>query len=165
MISEQEMRSAYEKAPQAVKDALNSDEVFRAFHDIRKKHSLHIDHAGNLANAINAVVLGVVPFTDMGRLLDEGMQGVSAETKQGVLKDLNEKIFLPLREKALVGAKERAETVHTPPPVSAPTPRPVSVIEQKLPTQVVTPAVQKASVPETPKAQYRSHDPYREVPE
>ncbi len=102
----------------------------------------------------------------MGRLLDEGMQGVTPKTKQGVLKDLNEKIFLPLREKALMGAQEHAREAHTPPPVvSTPTPPPVSVIVQKLATEVVTPPVQKSAVPETPKAQYRSHDPYREIPE
>lgn len=169
ILNAQNIKDAFSAAPQALKDALNSDEVYDAFHEIREKHNLHIDHAGNLATAINAVVLGVVPFTDMGRLLDEGMPGVSPETKQGVLTDLNDMIFIPLREKALSVAARPSHPPAVPTVPDAPIPKPpVSVIAQKLshPQVSETLATPPPPAPAPPApAQYRSQDPYREIPE
>lgn len=144
MITEAEVRKVYETAPKHLKEYIDSDGLFNAFHEIRRTHKLHIDQAGNLAMAIDAVVLGMKRFDELPMLLREGLAGVDDATREKVVKDVNDKVFVPLREYTKKRAEETQKTtapkpVPTSPPQSAPPPS-VRNIELKL-TKEPTPAV------------------------
>lgn len=189
-VTEQEVRDAFRRAPDSLKSYVESDELFNAFHEIRKKHNLHLDQAGDLELALHATVLGLRQFNELPKLMQEILQGVTAEAQSAILKDFNEKVFVPLRNLS----KKRAEEVlkvnaaekHTPggalraaemqssaeaPPPVAPLPNKApateaSVLEQKMPRATPpAPAVsQETSAPERPSTPPRYHgtDPYRE---
>ncbi len=123
MITQDQIEQKFNAASKEVQDMVNSEDVFNAFHEIREKHNLHLDHAGNLATAINAVILEIVPFTELDGLLREGMQGVDDATRQGVIQDVNDKIFVPLR--AL--SKKRAEEKHAAEKMARVTPQKPSI--------------------------------------
>jgi cell fate (sporulation/competence/biofilm development) regulator YlbF (YheA/YmcA/DUF963 family) len=184
MITQEQITEAFKKASPEVQAMVNSDDVFNAFHEIREKHNLHLDHAGNLATAINAVILEIVPFTELDTLLKEGMQGVDDAVRAQVIQDVNDKIFVPLREETRKHAVEVAK-INAAPPVVAPPPRTTplaeiplvmipnpsqpsapSVLEQKMPSAQPTPApAPQPEAPAKPKSTYHGTDPYREMPE
>lgn len=149
MISEEEVKRVYATASQSVKDYVNSNEVFDAFHEIRKSHNLHLDHAGNLAMAIDAVILGMRSFSELPTLLRDALPGVDDATREKVVQDVNDKIFVPLRELT----KKRAEA-----PASVPTvPRPTSgiravertLVSEAPPPVRPQPTEEKAEAPTT----------------
>ena len=185
MISQDDIQKKFDAAPESVQAMVNSDEVFNAFHEIRQKYNLHIDEAGNLATAINATILEIIPFTGLDDVLKEGLQGVDSETRKKVIADVDALIFVPLREKARAAAQsavksapqlqqktlrtdtriERLDARVVPPPAvaAAPAVPPApSVLEQKLgpnpsPAQVVE--------VKPPTTKYHGTDPYRELAE
>lgn len=174
MITEDQIRTAFQAASPEVQAMVNSDDVFNAFHDIRRTHNLHIDHAGNLAQAINAVILEIVPFTELDTLLKEGMPGLDDATRTKVINDVNEKIFIPLRASVKKAVEANPVVLQAPrptpplptvppPPLEGPVPTP-SVLEQKLASQT-PPATPPTPAPPKPTPHYHGTDPYRELPE
>jgi hypothetical protein len=105
MIDRNEVQKVYDTAPQRVKDLVDSNEVFDAFHVIRKKYNLHLDHADNLAMVINALVLEMYPFEKLKDLLLEAMRSVDEGTRNDIIKDIDLLIFKPLRDKLVAETK------------------------------------------------------------
>lgn len=185
MLTRDEIKKVYDAAPEPRKKLVDSDEVYDAFHEIRKKHNLHLDHAENLALAIDAVILEIEPFEKMKDLLESGMRTVDAGTRTEILKDIDELIFKPLRKRAeeLVvrppapltsGIDGTATALHSAPPLPvapAPPPEPATppvalaappILSQKMP---VVPAIEKPTQqPPVPAPKYHGTDPYRELP-
>ncbi len=178
MINEEEVRKVYASAPQHLKAYIDSDELFDAFHSIREAHKLHLDHAGNLALAIDAVILGMKRFDELPILLREGLMGLDEAMREKVVKDVNDKIFMPLRELTKKHAEESKTYTEPPAPTSgirsveiklvkepAP-PLPLqSVVEQKMPPTAAPPTApvppaESTAPRETPR--YHGTDPYRE---
>ncbi|MEK7063146.1 MAG: hypothetical protein AAB955_00465 [Patescibacteria group bacterium] len=190
IITETEVRPAYDIAPQHVKDFIDSNELFDIFYSIKMTYNLHVDQAGNLAMLIDAILLEMHPLGKFQELLKDALgQGIDQKTYEGVLRDVNEKVFTLFRGKT----KARADAAVQPAPPK-PTPvaaapitlKPISVMEQKM-SETVAPVVivQKiaappaegavpvatpppaAPTPPPPSAPARYHgaDPYREMPE
>jgi len=105
MIDRNEVQKVYDAAPQRVKDLVDSNEVFDAFHVIRKKYNLHLDHADNLAMVINALVLEMYPFEKLKDLLLDAMRSVDEGTRNDIIKDIDLLIFKPLRDKLVAETK------------------------------------------------------------
>lgn len=130
MIIQDEIQKAFATAPEHLRAYIKSDELDVAFYQIRTTYKLHLDHAGNLALAIDAVVLGLRKFDELPALLREALGGLDDATREKVLKDVNDKVFIPLRELTKKTAEEaRAK-------LAAPKSPPVTVRPPTTPTQV-----------------------------
>ena len=116
MVTTEEIQKAFKTAPQNLKDYIESDDMERAFYAIRSAYKLHLDHAGNLALAIDAVILGLKSFDQLPQLLQEALSGLDDDTRGKVLKDINDKIFIPLREMSRKHAEEVRKATTLPPP-------------------------------------------------
>lgn len=96
--TKEQIQTAYKQAPEYVQDFIVSEELNKAFTDIRTEHKLHLDDAGRLSLAINAVVLELAPLTSFPQLVGEALTDVSSETRSAVVSAVNEKVFEELRE-------------------------------------------------------------------
>ena len=181
MITEEHIRNVYVGAPQYVKEFVDSNELHYAFHAIREEYNMHVDHAGGMALAIDAVILGMEPLERFPDLMKEVMHGVDAAEVARIVADVNEKVFAVFRRMA----QERAVTAHeaqvaspTPlAPASAPAPRPSiqevekaliatpPVIVQKMPAAPLSSAAPTPEPATPPPPKYHGVDPYRELPE
>lgn len=188
--NETQLRAEYQKAPKLVKEFITSAELNQAFTEIRDEHQLHLDEAGTLSNALNAVFLELVPLEKFPELLKEVVKDEAKRT--AVLKDINEKVFVAFRKK-LEGPREDTAPVRqivNPPAraIQAPErPAAFNEIETEAPqittAPVATPAINKLeqsvrqkatdveldTTPKPPqsgtqenKPNYRGSDPYRE---
>lgn len=100
-----QVKEAYKKAREELKEYINSDELFNTFYTLRTKYSLHVDVAGNLALLVDAIILELVPLSDFPGLLKEILTGASETDYLAILKSVNDDIFAAFRQKT----KERAE--------------------------------------------------------
>jgi hypothetical protein len=131
IITEAEIKDVYKTAPQHLKELVDSDEVYNAFHGIRETYNLHLDHAQNLAMAIDAVILEMRPFEQLGDLLSDGLRSVDENTRNKILADINTKVFIPLRDRAKKQAEEKAADTAAKAQAEAPKPR-IQGLEIKL---------------------------------
>lgn len=105
------LKDAYKTAPQPVRAYITSPELNSVFQTIRKNYGLHVDEAGALSNALNAVFLELVPFDKFSDLLKEALKGSSDKHTQ-ILGEINEKVFVVFRNK-LQEAEQKEEQVAT----------------------------------------------------
>ncbi len=119
MITQEEIQKAYQRAPEHIQTWIDSDELAKAFDAIRTKYNLHVDHAGNLAIALDAVILELKQFTELPALLKEGLASLDDATRDKVVKDVNDTVFVPLRalvkkhaDEVATKAREEAELNH-----------------------------------------------------
>lgn len=186
MVTKEEIRKKYDEAPPDVQALVNDPEVYDAFHLIRRTHNLHLDAAGALADLINALILGIVPLTELDNHLSLVLPGVDAAQRDKIKADLDAHIFKPLRERKRaetpdLGAQYKSALVAklslTVPlederaPSSEERATPVrntsSIVAQKLGASPSAPVPEPAVRPEekgitTPRTGYRGVDPYRE---
>lgn len=184
MRTEEEIKQEYLKAPQYIQDYIDSDELFFAFHEIRKAHNMHVDHAGGMALAIDAVILGMEPLERFPDLMKEVMPGVDGAAIARIVADVNEKVFVVFRKMAEEKATRTVIPQPTPPPLTPPPampaltevekvvtaePPPVvvtkSILETNMPKGDVPVAPPSRTLPEPAQPRYHGTDPYREMPE
>ena len=130
MITQEEIQKAYASAPKHLQEYIDSDDLFNAFHEIRGKYNLHLDKAGDLAIAIDAIILNLQSFDAFPRLLKEALGGVDEKTYQGVVEDVNTKIFTAFRELTKKQVEKLVQAPAPPKPVS--NSEPLKVIEQTV---------------------------------
>lgn len=98
----EEINMAFDKASKAVQEYIGSVELMRAFIEVREHYKLHLDEAGNISRALNAVFLGLRPAAEFPELLKAALEQNSS-TYNAVLRDINEKIFVAFRRKMQEG--------------------------------------------------------------
>src|SRR3989344_3449230 len=161
-----EIGAAFAKASKAVQEYIGSTELMSAFIGIRDHYKLHLDEAGNISRALNAVFLGVRPAAEFPELLKAALEQNSGA--YGVtLKDINEKIFVPFRRKM-------QEKGAAPPSDAQTLQKPLSPIE-RLEERVMgdaergvekktagMPPLRPSTPPPQPQTPPATTDPYRE---
>jgi hypothetical protein len=167
--TKEEFLTAYQKAPQYVKDFVDGDELDAAFQDIRTKYKIHLDDAGTFADLLNAVILGMLPLGQFEAALAEHLPSVDQATRTQITRDANEKVFVTLRKRATA---PEAPAVSLPSPEATEDKKPVSVVTQKLSApvteapKVVTVAMPAPAAPTSKSAENPRYsggsDPYRE---
>lgn len=96
--TKEQVQTAYTSAPDYVQDFITSEELDEAFTAIRREHKLHLDDAGRLSIAINAVILEIFSLEKFPQLVQEALTDVSSEIQKAVITEVNEQIFEELRE-------------------------------------------------------------------
>lgn len=182
MITLDAVKAALATVPPWLQEYVKSDELFDTFHEIRIKHRLHLDKAGELELVLYAVVVGLHQFSEMQGLIRDALRDTPTNIQDAILNDFNEEIFKPLREKTrqqvgsagkgVVGNTVIQKKPQNPPILPAAnlvsrgaggSQTQTMIVEQKL-----LPAQQENRPrPEPPRAPPRYHgaDPYRELAE
>lgn len=114
-----QIQAAYQNAPDYVRDFIVSSELDEMFSDIRTKHKLHLDDAGRLSVAINAIALELAPLDTFPALVKEALTDISGEVQGAVTAEVNDRIFKELREWARLdkeGLLYEPETAPSPEP-------------------------------------------------
>ncbi|MEK7613325.1 MAG: hypothetical protein AAB439_00400 [Patescibacteria group bacterium] len=166
----EELRNAYEKAPEMVQKYITSEGLAAAFEEIRMSNKLHLDEAGRLSQALNAVFLELRTITTFPELLRTTLEQ-NSNTYDAVLKAVNEKIFEPFRA-LLQPAPDVVKAPVTPPqpPVQKETPSPVptvsgNILDRKItqsPEKISVDVLKTESIPPVKPPSRSSIDPYRE---
>lgn len=92
-----QLHAAYQKASPLVQNFITSPQLSTTFTAIREKHKLHLDEAGALSNALNAVFLEIVSFEQFPELLKEALEQ-NKDKHDVILSEVNEKVFTAFRE-------------------------------------------------------------------
>ena len=172
--TEQSVSSAYQKAPQYVKNFMDGEDLTAAFKSMRATYNMHVDDAGVFAQLMDAVMLELIPLGQFEAALAEHIPNLKQEERTKLTREVNEKVFAALRKHASEPPPATPEAsqdkVPTPPPTLEATegkpPIPSAAIQiAQTPVQsvaqITTPAtnlpsvvVQKLSAPisEIPKA-------------
>jgi len=147
MFDENQLADAYTSAPKKIQEYITSPELGAVFEELRETHQLHLDEAGRLSNALNAVFLEVIPFDKFPKLLEEAVP--QGEKRDALLKDVNEKVFVAFRQYLKEPEPEPEQTVPTPEVAAPEAPREVVIqkIPEKPPVQVATVVPQESVSP------------------
>lgn len=95
IISKEEARAAYNTAPEAIRNAFNSEATMEAIQNIRNTYGLHVDIAGELGKEVGYMLLGLLsPSEFFGDLI---LAGIDEKNARIILEELNTKIFIPLQ--------------------------------------------------------------------
>jgi hypothetical protein len=92
-----QVREKASNAPEHLLEFIRSDLMRSVFEELRTKHKLHIDQAGNMATAINSIVLGIRNLDEFPAMLKEALGNSDNAMQEDILKIVNEKIFVLLR--------------------------------------------------------------------
>lgn len=141
--TQNEIAKALTAAPHEVSDFIFSEELAEVFETLRANHALHLDEAGTVSDAINAVAVGLTPLSEFRATLEAALPETPREKVDALTKDINELVFQKLRRSAAERPRETAMER-------------VSIPEQRLGGAVLeAPRDITAPLP-------RSLDPYRE---
>jgi hypothetical protein len=144
----QQLAEAYKKLPQSLKDLIVDLDTGEAVRNIGDKHHLHVDQMGLLAEAIGAVIFGLMPSAQFMEDITKKL-GIDRIMAENIAVDVNEQVFRKVRDqlKAVTDAKESLPTpatvlheIENPPPAPAPL----------IATAPVTPPAPVVEVPVTP---------------
>lgn len=92
----QELRARYKNLPEDVQDAINSINVEEVLEEIRKKFSLHLDQAGELADETYSLMHGITaPEQFVGNIAKRCR--ISKDTAKELAEEVNKRIFYPIR--------------------------------------------------------------------
>ena len=99
LITREEFFSQVQKAPQAVREVVQSSGMIEIIMNVGKKYGLHIDQMSVLADLTSYMLVGLVnPNEFQSELVAQGM---SSENTEKVIQEINQQIFLPLRDKMM----------------------------------------------------------------
>ncbi len=176
--TKEEIKKAYQQAPEYIQTYIISKELADVFNTIRTAYKLHFDEAGQISIALNAVFLEVRPTAEFPDLLKVALEQ-NGDKYDVVLKDINEKIFTVFREKVLTRKTETPEmqsaqkevpktptVVPTPPekendiplvsvPETQPKPDPINQLEKTVSNATETVSVNTLEDETTPKPKLR----------
>ncbi len=93
----QQLLEQFKKLPKDLQDAITSNDVDTALQEISKINHLHIDQAGELADEVGLVLLGVVHPDDF---LEDVLFRLKVDRKAAteIVADVNERVFKKVRE-------------------------------------------------------------------
>lgn len=93
----EQLREKLHNLPEDVQDAIFAVETTEAIGTIQKKYQLHIDQAGELAEEVGLVMLGLTrPFDFVSRIATR--LRITQLVASQITKDINEAIFNPIKE-------------------------------------------------------------------
>lgn len=146
MYTPEQIKEAFKKLPQIVREAITSTETTEATVNIGKKYGLHVDKLGILSQETGYAILGLTPTADLPQRLKQVL-GLDDSTVNSLASDLNQQIFLKIRE----FVQETTET-----PINALVPAPSSV------ENILEPKIQRVTT--TLDGKPWEGDPYLERP-
>ena len=155
----------FKNLPQDLKDVIfdvDSPNIIRA---IAKKYGLQIDQAGELADEIGLLMLGITHPRDFVASLAKRL-GTDSETTKKIAEEINAQIFSKVKEslKKIHSVEDKTEII----PSAAAVPTPKTPFEQKLEEKIFKPGL-PAIVKEVEQAKKENRypdkaDPYKEPP-
>lgn len=86
----------FESLPNDLKTALTSEEVDASIQEVAKKHFLHIDQTGELADETGLVMLGLTRTDEYINNLKERL-GVPQQKAAEIAKDIDENVLRPIK--------------------------------------------------------------------
>lgn len=86
----------FESLPDDLKTALTSEEVDASIQGVAKKHFLHIDQTGELADETGLVMLGLTKTDEYINNLKERL-GVQQQKAAEIAKDIDENVLRPIK--------------------------------------------------------------------
>lgn len=165
-----DIATAYDKAPQYIKDFMDGDTLTTVFQTLRSTYKLHIDDSGTLALLMNTVLLGLLPLGQFETALAEHIPNLKPDQRVLLAKEVNEKVFVELRKHA-TARTESATTTHEQTSVAQP-PITLSIVTQKLSVpsterpEEITVIMPDSEAKQTSNPRYSGgSDPYREPTE
>lgn len=125
-IPKEQVLAAYERAPQPVREAFNSEVTTNIILDMKSKYRLHVDTAGVFGQEVGYLLLGLrSPAEFFGTLM---LSGTDEQTTRSIMEEVNERIFIPLK-------RQMADAPASPVPAGsyAQAPEPAPVREAPVP--------------------------------
>ena len=104
--SAEQVMERFESLPDDLKIALTSEEVDASIQSVAKKHFLHIDQTGELADETGLVMLGLTKTDEYISNLKERL-GVPQQKASEIAKDIDEKVLRPIKA-SLIATSERS---------------------------------------------------------
>jgi hypothetical protein len=98
IYSEEQLTEKYNTLPQDVRDAIFNVDLEKQITDIGEKYSLHIDQIGELMEAVQFVMLGILPSKDFIRNLYDRLEIQNKEKVRAIARDVNELVFAKIKE-------------------------------------------------------------------
>ncbi len=156
-FTDEQIDSAFSKAPQNIRDYIESGKLSTFMLNLVEKSIIHIDTAESVADTIQNMLIGLLkPDQFVSEL--RGL-GLSQEISTSITTDVNENIFKPLRA---AQQTQRNQAPSTPQPVARPavqTPRPVAPQPAPALRPVSAPVVPQQPRPQAPQAVVRPQTP------
>jgi hypothetical protein len=161
-FTEEQIKQAYDKLPDNVKDFYSSEKTSVDIFNIGNKYHLHIDAMGKIGKLVGFTLMGLIPFSDFNKEL-VNQAGVSPDIANLIIYDLNQEVFSKIRREL----EELSQTRNSN-PVSSENPdqkikvenTAPQIFDQKMNTIANVPKQEVAVTPQTGDNIVR--DPYRE---
>lgn len=102
----------FESLPDDLKSAVTSQEVDKQIQEIAKKHLLHIDQTGELADETGLVMLGLTKTDEYISNLKERL-GISQQKTAEIAKDIDEQVLRPIKASLVAASERKMETART----------------------------------------------------
>ena len=103
----------FESLPDDLKIALTSEEVDASIQSVAKKHFLHIDQTGELADETGLVMLGLTKTDEYISNLKERL-GVPQQKASEIAKDIDEKVLRPIKASLIATSERSTEDLEQP---------------------------------------------------
>lgn len=96
-IDPKKIRELYRKAPDSIRDVIESDETSRVILEIGKRNGLAIDKIGDLSYTTFLMMTGVIPAREYIGELQKSL-GLPEEKVSEIAKEINARVFVKARE-------------------------------------------------------------------
>lgn len=103
----------FESLPDDLKTALTSEEVDASIQGVAKKHFLHIDQTGELADETGLVMLGLTKTDEYINNLKERL-GVPQQKAAEIAKDIDEQVLRPIKASLIATSEKNTEALEQP---------------------------------------------------
>src|SRR3989344_6358304 len=138
MADKEQVLRKMEKMHQDLREAIFSVDSENVVLAIAKKYGLQIDQAGELADEIGLLMLGVTHPRDFVASLAKRL-GTDSETTKKIAEEINAQIFSKVKEslKKIHSVEDKTEII----PSAAAVPTPKTPFEQKLEEKIFKPGL------------------------
>lgn len=96
--TKEQFEKKFSSLPKEVRDVILAADTGNILRDIGKKHKLHVDQIGELMEAVDFVMLGILSPGDFIRDLYERMAPIDKQKVREIAHEVNERIFQKIRE-------------------------------------------------------------------
>lgn len=138
IYTKEQLKEAFKKLPSDLQDAIYSVDVSEKLEKIYKKHSLHIDQAGELGSEVGLVMMGLTKPNDFAENITRRLS-VPEEKARAVASDINSQIFMPIRQSLMKLHEERdikPETQNPKPQIQTSVTPPPPVVKKNSDTNI-----------------------------
>lgn len=143
----EQLESRYKILPEDIKEAMTAVDTADTISSIGKKHSLHFDQIGDIAEEVGLTMLGLTKPQEFSANLQQKLPAVEAPTIQAITEDIDTLVFAKVRE-SLKAIHEQHENL---PAAAGGTSNGKNLFDQKM-----------ANLFNLPKQEIKIQDPYRE---